>query len=261
MLKKIFWKTIINDKKGNLMKVKRKIIEIDEELCDGCGICVPACAEGAIQIIDGKAKLVSERYCDGLGSCIGECPKGALRIIEREAEDFDEDAVEEYLSKKEESTLACGCPSTTVQTFTPDDISSKENESAFYKEVSSALSHWPVQINLIPDFAPFLIKADLLILADCAAVAYPNLHNDFIKNRVVMMGCPKFDDINEYQRKFTEIFKKADIKKITAVIMEVPCCSGLPFILKKAIDNANLDLVIEQTTISIKGEIIKKEYL
>jgi len=230
------------------MKVMRKIIKIDEELCDGCGQCVPGCAEGALQIVDGKARLVSESYCDGLGACLGECPNGAITMVEREAEDFDEEAVETYLKEKAEKPvnmpLACGCPSTQVQTFTPS---------------VSNLSHWPVQINLVPPSAPFLKGADLLVAADCTAVAYANFHQDFLNGKVLMIGCPKFDDVEEYILKFTEIFKVADIKSITALIMEVPCCSGLPIIIKRAMMNAGKKISVEKIIIGTKGEILKRE--
>ena len=230
------------------MKVMRKIIEIDDELCDGCGECVPGCAEGAIQIVDGKARLVSENYCDGLGACLGECPNGAITMVEREAEDFDEEAVETYLKEKAEKPvdvpLACGCPSTQVQTFAPS---------------VSNLSHWPVQINLVPPSAPFLKGADLLVAADCTAVAYANFHQDFLNGKVLMIGCPKFDDVEGYIQKFTEIFKLADIKTITAIVMEVPCCSGLPIIIQRAMMDAGKEIPIEEIVISTRGEILKKE--
>jgi len=230
------------------MKVMRKIIKIDEELCDGCGECVPGCAEGALQIIDGKARLVSESYCDGLGACLGECPNGAITMVEREAEDFDEEAVETYLKEKAEKPvdipLACGCPSTQVQTFVPS---------------VSNISHWPVQINLIPPIAPFLKGADLLVAADCTLAAYPNFHQDFLNGKVLMIGCPKFDDVEEYIQKFTEIFKLADIKTITAIVMEVPCCSGLPVIIKRAMMDAGKEIPIEEIVIGTRGEILKKE--
>ena len=246
------------------MKIMRKIVKIDEELCDGCGQCVPGCAEGAIEIIDGKARLVSESYCDGLGACLGECPNGAITIVEREAEDFDEEAVEEYLKEKEkaekpfEIPLPCGCPSTQVQTFIP-----KAPDKTAIRDVQtgtqSTLSHWPVQINLVPPTAPFLKGADLLIAADCTPLAYPNFHKDFLKGKVVMIGCPKFDDVENYILKFTEIFKNDDIKSITALIMEVPCCSGLPMIVKRAMDAAGKDIPFEEIVISTRGDILKRD--
>ena len=240
------------------MKVMRKIIEIDEELCDGCGQCVPGCAEGAIEIINAKARLVSESYCDGLGACLGECPNGAIRIEEREADDFDGEAVEAYLKEKAEKPvdvpLACGCPSTQVQTFIPAASGKETVADNSRPGTESTLSHWPVQINLVPSTAPFLKGSDLLVAADCTVVAYPNFHQDFLKGKVVMIGCPKFDDIEEYIIKFTEIFKTAGIKSITVLIMEVPCCSGLPMIIKRAMDSAGKDVPMEEIVISTKGE-------
>ena len=243
------------------MKVMRKIIEIDDELCDGCGQCVPECAEGAIQIVDDKARLVSENYCDGLGACLGECPNGAITMVEREAEDFDEEAVEAYLKQKEEKPLdiplACGCPSTQVQTFIPKASSQEATDDIAQYKTESTLSHWPVKINLLPPIAPFLKGADLLVAADCTPAAYPNFHQDFLKGKVLMIGCPKFDDVEEYIRKFTEIFKIADIKSVTALVMEVPCCSGLPVILQRAMQAAGKAIPVEQIVISTRGDILK----
>ena len=242
------------------MKVLRKIIEIDEELCDGCGQCVPACEEGAIQIINGKAKLVAEKYCDGLGACLGDCPTGALKLIEREAEEFDEEAVEEYLSKLEEKkdstepSFACGCPSTNVQVF--NDSQAGEAKKIGGTDISSALSNWPVQIKLVPPRAPFLQNADLLVMADCCAVVYPNIHGDFLPGKVVMMGCPKFDNAAEYDDKFSEIFERHNINSITIVNMEVPCCSGLVKIIEKALEKAQKDIPVKEICISTRGTIL-----
>ena len=247
------------------MKVIRKIIEIDDELCDGCGLCVPGCAEGAMEIVDGKARLVSESYCDGLGACLGECPNGAITIVEREAEDFDEEAVEAFLEEKEkpeepgEPTLPCGCPSTQIQTFIPKASHIKAANKDSEAGTESALSHWPVQIHLVPPTAPFLKGADLLIAADCTGFAYPNFHQDFLKGKVLMMGCPKFDDVEGYIQKFTEIFSVADIKRITALVMEVPCCSGLPMILQKSMEAAGKRIPMERIIISTRGEILEKD--
>ena len=244
------------------MKIMRKIVEIDDELCDGCGQCVPACAEGAIEIVDGKARIAAEQYCDGLGACLGECPHGALRIIEREADDFDEAAVEEYLKQKElprqpaEPALACGCPSAQIQTFVPSTPCQQVNEPAVQSGGGSALSHWPVQINLIPPSAPFLKGADLLIAADCTPVAYPNFHKDFLKGKVVMVGCPKFDDAQEYIQKLTDIFRTADINSITSLVMEVPCCSGLPMIVRKAMEAAGKEIPMREVVVSTRGVIL-----
>jgi NAD-dependent dihydropyrimidine dehydrogenase PreA subunit len=249
------------------MKVKRKIVEMDDELCDGCGQCVPACAEGAIQIIEGKARLVAEKYCDGLGACLGECPTGALSVVERNAEGFDEEAVKEHLSSKsqktraEETTLPCGCPSAHVQILVPP-ASTLEAKAPYTQERPvSALSHWPVQIGLVPPGAPFLKKAHLLVVADCVPVAYPHFHQDFLKGKAVMVGCPKFDDVQGYLEKFVEIFKAAEIMSVTVPIMEVPCCSGLPMILKQAMKETGKEIPMEQVVISARGEVLKKEKL
>ncbi len=229
------------------MKVLRKIIEIDEERCDGCGQCVPACEEGAIQIIDGKARLVAEKYCDGLGACLGECPNDAIRIVEREAEDFDEQAVEEYLKSRER--LECGCPSTQVQILDAPTPTQTQG-------VQSSLGHWPVQIKLIPPHAPFLKNSDLLVMADCVAVAYPNLHKDMLPGKVVMIGCPKFDNKEEYVEKFKHIFLKNEINSVTVAIMTVPCCSSLPVIVKKGMEKSDKNYKIKQIVIDPKGNIV-----
>lgn len=240
------------------MKVKRKIIHIDDERCDGCGACVPSCAEGAIEVVDGKARMVAEKYCDGLGACLGECPKGALTIEERVADEFDEEAVEEYLSKKEEPAqelvMACGCPSSQIRTLAP-----KAQDEVGGADQKSTLSHWPVQIKLVPPTAPFLKNARLLVAADCTAVAYPNFHRDFLKGKAVMIGCPKFDDVQEYVEKFAQIFKTAEIRSVTIVEMEVPCCSALPKIVKRGMELAGKSLPMEEVVVSSSGEILKRE--
>lgn len=251
------------------MTVLRKIIEIDDERCDGCGQCVPSCAEGAIEIIDGKARLLAEKYCDGLGACLGECPTGALRIVDGEADEFDEEAVEEHLSKRAQKErlaapvqLQHGCPSALVRTFgsaaepgTVGATSSSRGESG------SALTHWPVQIRLVPPTAPFLKDADLLVAADCTPVAYPNFHADFLEGRVVMVGCPKFDETQAYVKKFAAIFSKADIKSITVVVMDVPCCAGLPRIVAEGLRLADKKVPMEKVVISAKGEVLNRERL
>jgi len=245
------------------MKTIRKIIEIDEELCDGCGQCVPSCAEGAIEIVNGKARVVEDKLCDGLGACMGECPTGALKIVERLADEFDEEAVEEYLAKKEKDidknkpVLPCGCPSTNIQTW---DVSMEEaNKPAPDQSCESTLSHWPVQIRLVPGKAPFLKGADLLVVADCVPLSYPTLHRDFLKGKSVLMGCPKFDDAEEYISKFAEIFENAGIKSVTALSMEVPCCSGLTTIVKKGMDISGKKIPMEEVVVSTKGNILKRK--
>lgn len=253
------------------MKTVRKIIEIDEERCDGCGNCVPSCAEGALQIVDGKARVIADLYCDGLGACLGECPQGALTIVEREADEFDEEAVEEHLAKqKQQETVqqvpafSGGCPSARLQSFASAESTSasspcqEANKPAAFEEAESALSHWPVQIMLVPPAAPFLKGADLLVLADCVPVAFPTLHRDFIKGKAVMMGCPKFDDVQHYIEKFAQICKQSGIKSITSVIMEVPCCSGLPMIVKKGMERSGVDIPMEEVVISTRGKILQR---
>jgi ferredoxin len=238
-----------------MKKTLRKIIEIDEDLCDGCGNCVTGCAEGALQIIDGKAKVVSDIFCDGLGACIGECSTGALRIVEREAHPFDEEAVKKHLTKKE--TMPCGCPSTHIQIFDKPTACAAANRPAHIEGgEESSLTHWPIQIKLIPASAPFLKSADLLVLADCTAVAFPTLHRDLMKGKIVMMGCPKLDDIQEYIGKFADIFKTAGIKSVTTVVMEVPCCSGLPMIVKKGMAAADKIIPMKEIVLNTRGKIL-----
>jgi NAD-dependent dihydropyrimidine dehydrogenase PreA subunit len=247
------------------MKVMRKIIEIDEERCDGCGLCVPACAEGSLEIIDGKARVISDNLCDGLGACLGECPNDALRIVEREAEEFDEAAVEKFLAAKAKKqkapnpVIASGCPSAGIQQFVkPAAKGSVSTAGLQGAPGQSALGHWPIQIHLVPPTAPFLKNSDLLVLADCVPVAFPTLHRDFLQGKAVMMGCPKLDNVESYIQKFTQIFRTAGVRSITAVVMEVPCCSGLPMIVKKALDDAGVDIPLQQVVVSTRGEILNR---
>ena len=247
------------------MKVVRKIIEIDDELCDGCGNCVPSCAEGALEIIDGKARVIADLYCDGLGACLGECPTGALRIIEREADEFDEEAVEELLEKQKAEKkpevslpLSGGCPSARMESFSPPAGGQKAPSAGQGAPTPSALTHWPVQIMLVPPTAPFLKGADLLVLADCVPVAFPTLHRDFLEGKAVMMGCPKFDDAEHYIEKFSQICSQSGIKSITSVVMEVPCCSALPMIVKKGMELSGENIPMEEVVISTRGEIVER---
>ena len=242
------------------MKVLRKIIEIDEALCDGCGQCIIGCAEGALKLVDGKARVVADKYCDGLGACIGECPTGALKIIEREADEFDEAAVEALLGKTHEkaSAPAGGCPSAGLQMFSAPSACEKANlPAALDAGEDSFLSHWPVQIRLVPSNAPFLHGADVLVVADCVPVAYPSIHKDFMKGRAVMMGCPKFDDAQSYIDKFAKICTHAGLKSITVLSMEVPCCSGLPMIVKKGLEISGAAIPLTEVVVSIKGKILE----
>ncbi|OPY91005.1 MAG: ferredoxin [Syntrophus sp. PtaU1.Bin208] len=223
------------------MKRIRKIIEIDEELCNGCGQCISACAESALALVDGKARVVSDNLCDGLGACLGECPTGALKIIEREAEEFDLCAVE----------MARRCPSSQV-------VENVASDAPVSEARPSALSHWPVKIRLVPEGAPFLQGADLLVVADCVPVAFPDLHGKFLPGKAVMVGCPKFDEVDLYVEKFAGIFRNAGIKRVTVAIMEVPCCSGLPRIVRRGMDLANQNIPMEVVVISRQGKIIEK---
>ena len=245
------------------MKVIRKIIEIDEELCDGCGNCVPACAEGALVVENGKARVVKDQFCDGLGACLGDCPTGALRIIEREADEFDEEAVEEYLSEKEKERrpnefIHTGCPSARIQTFDTTQPVEKHAGTDTTSPNESLLSNWPVQITLVPPNAPFLKGADLLVVADCVPVAYRNFHHDFLRDKAVMMGCPKLDNIQEYIEKFAQICRIAGLKSITSLIMEVPCCSALPMIVRKGLEKANKQIPMEEVVIGTRGQVLER---
>lgn len=225
--------------------VLRKIVEIDEELCDGCGQCIPFCAEGALQIVDGKARLVGESYCDGLGACLGHCPKGAITIEEREAEQFDEEAVHAHLDSQ--GSLVCGCPSTVVQTLEAGTPEPPERESA--------LRHWPVQLNLVPLEAPFFDGGDLLVVADCVPIAYPDLHGTLLSGRSVVIGCPKFDDARGYADKLGEILRRNDLRSITVVHMEVPCCSSLAWIVDRAVEASGKQIPLKRHVITVRGEM------
>ena len=246
------------------MKIMRKIIEIDEEKCNGCGNCVVACGEGAIEIIDGVARVIADKYCDGLGACIGDCPEDALKIVERIADDFDEEAVEELLKQKADgenksAPASGGCPSAAMKTFPVADSAACDcanQPSACAPKGRSALGHWPVQINLVPAGAPFLKNADLLIAADCVPVAYPDFHAGMLKGKSVMIGCPKFDDKDAYVDKLAQVFAQSGIKSITCAVMEVPCCSALPMIVKKAFEKSGVDIPFEEIVISARGEVV-----
>ena len=249
------------------MKNLRKIIQIDEELCDGCGQCVPDCAEGSLKIIDGKAKLVADKLCDGLGACLGACPTGALRIVEREADEFDEQAVEHYLAAERRQAAApqnmdCGCSSSLIQTLKPMTACQAANKPVAMAQSAdkpSALGHWPVQIRLVPSTAPFLRNADLLVAADCTAVAARHFQEKYLQGKAVLMGCPKFDDAESYVERFTDIITTCNLKSITILIMEVPCCSAMNVIIRRAVEKAGVAVPVEQVTISVQGEEISRK--
>lgn len=234
----------------------RKIIQIDEDLCNGCGQCVPDCAEGSLQIIDGKAKLVADKLCDGLGACLGSCPTGALQIIERKADEFDEEAVEEFLAGKGEFNKkpSGGCPGAQAQSFTPAPIQNLNSiVDAPVADTGSALSHWPIQIRLAQPTAPFLQGADLLIAADCSAISAINFQRDYLQGKKVLMGCPKFDDQELYVNRLAAIIDTAQLKSITILIMEVPCCASMNTIVRDACDKAITEIAVEQITLSRQG--------
>lgn len=229
----------------------RKIIKIDEEKCIGCGLCVDACQEGAIGLVDGKAKLLRDDYCDGLGNCLPVCPTDAISFEEREAEAFNEEAVKQSQQKFEKPTLACGCPGTHSKRIEREDSISSNNNVA----VESMLSQWPVQIKLVPVNAPYFENANLLIAADCCAYAYGNFHREFIKNKVTVIGCPKLDDV-DYAEKLTAIIKNNNIKSVTVVRMEVPCCGGIENAAKTAIKESGKFIPWQVVTISTDGKIL-----
>lgn len=249
---------------------KRKIVCIDEEKCDGCGQCVSACAEGAIELQGDKARLVAERYCDGLAACLGKCPQDAISIIEREAESFDPEAVEEHLSARksekecvdttrptsQDQVIPCGCPSANVQMFGKLSPAPDKTDETPESRPGSELTHWPVQIRLIPPTAPFLKNADLLVASDCTPAAYPAFHRDLLKGKVLMIGCPKFDDTDEYVDRFTQIFATADIRSITVAIMEVPCCSKMPAIIREALHRSGKVIPMNIVVINSRGMIM-----
>lgn len=229
----------------------RKIIKIDEEKCNGCGACANACHEGAIQMINGKAMLTREDYCDGLGDCLPACPTGAITFEKREAPAYDEKAVLAAKAEKTKSQLHCGCPGSALKSFT------RENSTVSampHNENLSQLTHWPVQIKLIPVNAPYFNGSKLLIAADCSAYAYGNFHHDFIKDHTVLIGCPKLDSV-DYTEKLTQIIKNNNIKSVTVTRMEVPCCGGLENAVKNAIVNSGKHIPYNVVTISSDGNI------
>lgn len=241
--------------------MKRRIIEIDEEKCNGCGACAAACHEGAIAIVDGKAKLTRDDYCDGLGDCLPTCPTGAITFVEREALAYDEKAVLENKEKKmqekmqnEGMTLPCGCPGTQSRKIERNECE-LENEQPANQVSVSRLSQWPVQIKLVPMAAPYFSGAKLLIAADCTAYAYAAFHEKFIKGHITLVGCPKLDNV-DYSEKLTEIIRNNDIKSVTVVRMEVPCCGGLEQAAKNALQNSGKFIPWQVVTISTDGRIL-----
>ncbi len=267
----------------------RKIISVNEELCTGCGNCIPNCPEGALQVIDGKARLVSDLFCDGLGACVGHCPTGAMTVVERPAEPYDEarvmanivkagpntiaahlkhlkdhgacayyDEAVAYLKKNgipvpgEQKTLACGCPGSAVRNLSPASESDAPSGSR-----PSRLRNWPIQLMLIPVSAPYLKDADLLIAADCVGSSHPDFHEELVKGRVLVIACPKLDDADHYIEKLTELFRAYVPKSVTVAHMTVPCCFGLGQIVKQAIADSGRTIPYAQITVDVNGKVAK----
>lgn len=237
--------------------MKRNIVKIDESKCNGCGLCVTGCHEGALQLIDGKARLVSESYCDGLGDCLPECPTGAIVLEERETVEYDEEAVKKHMEKNRpqpKPAIPCGCPGSHAKLLVKKDPESKPvvtNEN-----LQSQLGQWPCQLKLVPINAPYLDNAHLLIAADCTAFAYPNIHQTFMRNKITLIACPKLDDI-DYSEKLTTILKQHEIKSVTVLKMEVPCCGGILQAVKKALSNSGKMIPWNVVTISTDGRILE----
>jgi ferredoxin len=234
-------------------KTLRKIIQIDEDKCNGCGICVSSCAEGALAVIEGKARLIKEKYCDGLAACLKECPQGALAIVDREAEGFDEEETKHHLQEMRKTP--CACQGSMVKQLEKSDANVESKATA---NRAPMLSHWPVQLALVPAGAKFLDQADVMLIADCVPFAYPDLHRDFLRDHAVLVACPKLDDFQEHLAKLTDILNKSEVKSVTVVHMEVPCCSGLTYMAKKAIELSGRQIPFKDVTIGIKGTIIKE---
>ena len=229
----------------------RKIISIDEDKCDGCGLCIPSCEEGALQIVDGKAKLIKDIYCDGLGNCLGECPHDAIKLIEREAEPFDEKAVEEHLSTQ---PVSCGAQQIrTMAAKAAGKIDHLKDDETGAPEAE--LSHWPIQLHLVNPEARFLQNQDLLIAADCVPFAFANFHRQFLAGHALVIGCPKLDDVNAYHNKLVEMFKKNNLRSITLVHMEVGCCYGLSRLVQAALEESGANIPLKEIVIGVDGSI------
>jgi NAD-dependent dihydropyrimidine dehydrogenase PreA subunit len=233
------------------IRTTRKIVHIDEEKCNGCGACELKCVEGALKLVGGKARLISDVYCDGLGACLGECPVGAITIEDRPAEEFNAEEVDRHLHnpRQTDETTARGCPGVQVQEL--------NGQSAIAPGVKqpSALRNWPVQLALIPPRAPFLKDADVLLAAQCSAFTYGGFHQEFIKNHALLIACPKLDDIEPHLEKLTQVVVQSGLKSLTVVRMEVPCCGGLTYLAKKAIEASGRKIPLNEISLGVNGEI------
>lgn len=241
----------------------RKIVKIDEDKCDGCGQCVPACAEGAIQLIDGVARLVSETYCDGLGACLGECPSDAITIEEREADEFDEEAARRHVEESsasgggaDEPTVA-SCPGSTSQLVERCELVDKTGEPGEKSSKPSRLSNWPVQLQLVPPRAPYFDGVHLLVAADCVPFAFADFHEKLLADRMLLIGCPKLDSAEFYRKKLAQIFIQNDIKAIDVAYMEVPCCFGLVHLVHESLKESGKKIPLTLVKVGIRGDIIE----
>jgi NAD-dependent dihydropyrimidine dehydrogenase PreA subunit len=236
----------------------RNIVKIDEEKCTGCGLCVNACAEGAIKIIDGKAMLVSEIYCDGLGACLGHCPEDAITIKKREAEDFNEEATKAHLAQEKNARMQPDfvCPGMATKQLRKKVV---PEGAAKAGAVPSELGQWPVQLKLVSPHAPYFADADLLLVADCVPFAMGDFHNRFLRDHGIVVGCPKLDDVQFYIEKLAAILQANMLNSLTVIHMEVPCCSGLTYIAQQAIANSNIEMAFEDVTIDLQGNVSRTE--
>lgn len=237
----------------------RNIVRIDEDKCTGCGLCATACAEGAIKIINGKARLVSETYCDGLGACLGHCPEDAITIEQREAAEFDEKAVKVHLGRegKPQTEPLFVCPGMAMHQLARDETPTQDDAA----DVPSQLGQWPVQLKLVSPTAPYFADADLLLVADCVPFAMGDFHRKFLRGRGIAVGCPKLDDAQFYVEKFAQILRANHLRSLTVVHMEVPCCSGLTRVAREAIELSGKPLGFEDITISLRGDVVRTEWV